>query len=258
MGGGGNFFHVNTYKDMNKLSYILLTLTLLFVPSSNYAQEKLEHLKFMGIPIDGKIKQFGKSLEKKGLRYYTKINSNQYIYKGTFAGDEANIYAMYDIKSQIVYGVGVDIKCLSHEIAKDKYNNYVNDYKDKYETDKWDSLLKYYSENQDSLLEHIANGSFKSYNRSLTDSIDTEFRIRISKVILDDNEKEFAKKILDGNVKENTKSLFNAMLGLKFILNSGNIGTIGINYNNNKDGILIFYRDEQNASLIEDKRKEDL
>ena len=70
---------------------------------------KLEHLKFMGIPIDGKIKQFGKSLEKKGLRYYTKINSNQYIYKGTFAGDEANIYAMYDIKSQIVYGVGVDI-----------------------------------------------------------------------------------------------------------------------------------------------------
>ena len=198
-----------------------------FIALSNYAQEKLEHLTFMGIPIDGKINKFKRNLEKKGLRHYTTLN-NDYIFRGSFAGDEANIYVMCDNKTKTVYAVGVSIDCMSHKIAKEIYNNYVNDFKDKYETDKWNEIIKYYHENLDTLSEHITNSTFKNYNSSSTDSIENEFKINISKIILNDKEKEIVQIILSDKEKENYKSLFNAMLGLKLILESGNIGTINV------------------------------
>lgn len=92
---------------MKKILVIILLLTP-FIATSDHAQEKFEHLSFMGIPIDGKIKSFKKNLEKKGLRYYTNLN-NHYVFKGIFAGDVADVFAMYDNKTQIVYGVGVNI-----------------------------------------------------------------------------------------------------------------------------------------------------
>lgn len=45
---------------------------------------------------------------------------------------------------------------------------------------------------------------------------------------------------------------------MKLLFESGNIGTIKVIYDNKKEDITIIYRDEQNASLIEEKRKEDL
>lgn len=216
-----------------------------FIALSNYAQEKLEHLTFMGIPIDGKINKFKRNLEKKGLRHYTTLN-NHYIFKGSFAGDEANIFVMCDNKTKTVYGVGVTIDCVSHRIAKEKYNNYVNDFKDKYETDKWNEIIKYYHENLDTLSEHIANGTFKNYNSSFTDSIENEFKINVSKIILADNDKLLA-------------SISNSYWGLKLFAESGNIGAIKVICPKEGDNtISIIYRDEQNASLNENNKKEDL
>ena len=227
---------------MRKILLILLILTP-FIASSNYAQGKLEHLKFMGIPIDGKIKQFRKNLEKKGLRYYVALN-NYYVFEGFFAGDETRIYALFDENTQIVYSVGVIITCMSQKNAKEKFDIYVRNFKDKYEIDKWEGIMKYYSENNDSLIKHIANGTFKSFNRLFTDSINHEFNIFVSEIVLDDNEKKIA------------KSPFNIILGMKQFTNLGNIGTIKLTYGN--DEIMIAYRDEQNYSLIEERRKDDL
>lgn len=230
---------------MGRFSFILLLVILLLAPCSNYAQEELEHLTFMGIPIDGKINKFKRNLEKKGLQLYTTLN-NHYIFRGSFAGDDANIFVMYDTKTKVVYGVGVSIQCLSHQIAKDKYNNFVNDFKDKYETDKWNEIIKYYHENLDTLSEHIANGTFKKYNSSFTDSIDTEFTIELSKILLDDKDKLLA-------------SIDNSFWGLKLFIESGNIGTIKVIYKDDGDNTLsILYMDKQNTSLIKEKRKEDL
>ena len=229
---------------MKKIIFVFLLL-MPFIALSNYAQEKLEHLTFMGIPIDGKINKFKRNLEKKGLQYYTTIN-NQYIFKGSFAGDLANIFVMHDVKTQIVYGVGVSIDCMTPKMAKEKYDIYVRNYKDKYETDKWNEIIKYYHENLDTLSEHIANGTFKNYNSSFTDSIENEFKINISKIILNDNDKLLA-------------PISNSYWGLKLILESGNIGTIKVICPNEGDNkISIIYRDEQNASLIANKRKDDL
>ena len=229
---------------MKKNIFVFL-LFMPFIALSNFAQEKIEHLKFMGIPIDGKISKFKKNLEKKGLQHYTTLN-NHYIFRGSFAGDDANIFVMYDTKTKVVSGVGVSIQCLSHQIAKDKYNNYVNDFKDKYETDKWNEIIKYYHENLDTLSEHIANGTFKKYNSSFTDSIDTEFTIELSKILLDDKDKLLA-------------SIDNSFWGLKLFFESGNIGTIKVIYKDDGDNTLsILYMDKQNTSLIKKKRKDDL
>lgn len=230
---------------MKKILVILLLLTP-FIASNDYAQEKLEHLRFMGIPIDGKIKPFKKNLEKKGLRYYTNLN-NHYVFKGYFAGEMADVFAVYDNKTQIVYGVGVSITFMSPEIAKEKYDKFVNDFKEKYETDKWDNKLKYYSDNPDTLINHIVNGNLSTFINSYNDSIDNEFGIYLSKIVLDDKDKELA------------KSSLNAILGLKLITNLGNIGTIKVIWGDKGESkVSIIYRDEQNTSLIEDKRKEDL
>lgn len=107
-------------------------------------------------------------------------------------------------------------------------------------------------------LEHTLNGTFKSYNRSYTDSNDAEFEIKMSKIILDDKEKEIAKNILDDKEKKNEKSIFNAILGLKLIVESGNIGTIRVKCEDNEDSVLIIYIDEQNSSITEKERREDL
>jgi len=74
---------------------------------------------------------------------------------------------------------------------------------------------------------------------------------------LNDKEKEIVQIILSDKEKENYKSLFNAMLGLKLILESGNIGTINVIYEGDNK-ILIIYRDKQNASINKNKRIEDL
>ena len=74
---------------------------------------------------------------------------------------------------------------------------------------------------------------------------------------MNDKEKEIVQIILSDKEKENYKSLFNAMLGLKLILESGNIGTINVIYEGDNK-ILIIYRDKQNASINKNKRIEDL
>lgn len=111
---------------------------------------------------------------------------------------------MYDNKTQIVYGVGVNISYISPEIAKDKFDKYVSDFKEKYETDKWDERYKYYKENLDSLSEHIANGLFTNYNISFTDSSDNEFQISLSRIILDNKRESNCKVPIKCNYWDET------------------------------------------------------
>ena len=91
---------------MKYIRPLLLTLVLLFAATgSTYAQE---HLKFMGIPIDGTIDNFQKQLATKDIVVEKSVNKNvgvgMRIFKGRFAGKTCFIAAQYS-QSKTVYSV---------------------------------------------------------------------------------------------------------------------------------------------------------
>lgn len=91
---------------MKYIKHLLLTLTLLFATTGvTYAQE---HLKFMGIPIDGTIDNFQKQLATKQIVVDKSVNKNvgvgMRIFKGRFAGQTCYIAVQYS-PSKTVYAV---------------------------------------------------------------------------------------------------------------------------------------------------------
>lgn len=83
---------------------IIFTLSVLFSVAS-FAQK--EHLKFMGIPLNGTITQFQAKLQAKGVRYNDKISAGlpegSIAFDGVFAGETAKIFIYYNTKTKIVY-----------------------------------------------------------------------------------------------------------------------------------------------------------
>ncbi len=86
-----------------KKTIILITLCLVAFCCPVQAQ----HLKFMGIPLNGTITQFQQKLTAKGVKYdkaaSQQMPSGVRYFKGTFAGEKANILIYYDPSSKIVY-----------------------------------------------------------------------------------------------------------------------------------------------------------
>lgn len=87
---------------MNK--YFIL-LFLLFVTHLH----AVEHLKFVGIPIDGQIADFQKKLIAKGFKYDKLASSDlpkgQRQFKGIYKSKDADVTVFYDRKSNNVYKV---------------------------------------------------------------------------------------------------------------------------------------------------------
>ena len=234
-----------------KKTILMMLLISLFFAMKGYGQ--IEHMKFMGIPIDGKIKDFKKKLEKKGLIYYTK-SSGFYAFKGVFSGSEANIIAIFENSTKKVYGVGVSIDCYSESIARDTYWRYVRDLKEKYNAKHYSEILDLYKDNPEDLYPDVISGKFKEFNYFTTDSINNSTEIEISKVVYNDS---------DSLVLSSPLGLGMMYLSLKC---SGNVGTIKVNYKenenpynyDNKYKVSLIYRDEQNALEAHEKNQNDL
>ena len=101
-------------------------------------QAQSEHLKFMGIPLDGKISAFHKEMKKKGFSL-DEIEGRKlhgiYIYNGVFAGEKSQVFVYYDDKTKIVYRAGVIITCYSKETVINKYENSRDMLEEKYSED---------------------------------------------------------------------------------------------------------------------------
>ena len=234
-----------------KKTILLTFLFSFFFTIQGFGQ--IEHLKFMGIPIDGKISNFRKELQKKVLVYYTKA-SNCYVYKGIFAGDVANVFVMFENSTKKVYAVGVNIECYSESIARDTYRRYVRNLKEKYNAQKYGDILDLYKEKPEDLYPDVISGKFKEFNSFITDSIDTITEIEISKVVYNDS---------DSIVLSSPLGLGMMYLSLNC---SGNIGTIKVKYEKNENSysyndnykVSLIYRDEQNALEARKKNQDDL
>ena len=102
---------------------ILIALLLVFSCIGVMAQNANEHLKFMGIPINGTLESFTQKLVAKGLKREHAWD-NALLLKGTFAGQiGSGVCVMRVPSSNIVYKVVV---CLP---SKDTWQWLESDYK---------------------------------------------------------------------------------------------------------------------------------
>ena len=95
-----------------------------------------EHLKFMGIPLNGTIDNFALKLKAKGVTYDAAkskaLSPGSKLYNGTFMGKKAVFDVFFNPKSKVVFGVMVDIPYSSVESAFVPYKNIVQQLLKKY------------------------------------------------------------------------------------------------------------------------------
>ena len=95
-----------------------------------------QHLKFMGIPLDGNINSFQQKLISKGLRPDKEANAVTPVgirmYNGEFCGYDATIVVFYEKKSKIVYSAKAVVrqsdtaraKSISKDLSSRLFNKY--------------------------------------------------------------------------------------------------------------------------------------
>lgn len=141
-------------KTMKKVLLIFFSCLFAFA-----IQAQSEHLKFMGIPLDGKIKDFHSQLKKKGctIDKYTMFfgkPKGKRIYEGSFAGSDAMIAVFYNEKTKMVYRAKAVIETYSEEQVKQKYSEIKSMLMDKYDIHNR-FRQKYGEELRDSLIGNL-------------------------------------------------------------------------------------------------------
>lgn len=162
-------------------------------------QAQSEHLKFMGIPLDGKINDFQSQLLKKGCTLdelfmkYGKPKGNR-VYEGSFAGNNARIVVFFNEKTKKVYRAKAIISAYSDEQVKQKYFEMKSMLMDKYDV-QYRLRQKYGESLGDSL-----TGNFRWYFEDTEDKyestsfmvIDVEHFERIGEIDLFVRERELS------------------------------------------------------------------
>lgn len=122
------------FKLQRPMKKIFVTLFLLILSCGVYAQT--EHMKFMGIPINGSISNFQQKLEAKGVKL-DKLISPQLpvgmrVYDGVFSGERARIYVYFDEKTKTVYRAKAVIENITKGNAENKFEKFASMLKEKY------------------------------------------------------------------------------------------------------------------------------
>lgn len=116
-----------------KKTIIMMTLCLVAFCSPVQAQ----HLKFMGIPLNGTITQFQQKLTAKGVKYNKTTSEllpeGTRAFQGTFAGEKADIYVHYDPISKIVFNAKAVMTYASESMCESKYDEFKHLLSSKYD-----------------------------------------------------------------------------------------------------------------------------
>lgn len=94
-----------------------------------------QHMKFMGIPLDGTIANFTTKLQAKGISIHpnnNKVDSGCRWFQGYFFGKSADIYIYYDASTKIVYRGKAVIEDTDYERLKNLYDDISSSIDDKY------------------------------------------------------------------------------------------------------------------------------
>ena len=144
---------------MKKIISILFALCVCLLISAQ------EHMKFMGIPLDGTIENFALKLKAKGVTYDAArskaMSPGCKLYNGTFMGEKATFMVFFNAKSRIVFGVAVELSYSSVELARVPFTNIAGQLVKKYPK-------AVYGANKDS------NGDTNGLTFSIPNEADTE------------------------------------------------------------------------------------
>lgn len=121
---------------LSAMKRIAISFILLFISFCIFAQT--DHVKFMGIPLNGTIQQFHQKLVAKGCRHDAKLSSllskGTRVFKGSFADKNADIFVYYDESTKIVYRAKAVIICSGDNIRDVQFEDFKNLLDTKYGT----------------------------------------------------------------------------------------------------------------------------
>lgn len=115
---------------MKKIISVLFVLCLCMAASAQ------QHMKFMGIPLDGTIDNFALKLKAKGMTYDAAKSKTAgqgcRVFKGTFMGEKATINVAYNPKSKMVFSAAVEMQYPTVESAHIPFLNLTESLRQKY------------------------------------------------------------------------------------------------------------------------------
>ena len=95
-----------------------------------------QHMKFMGIPLDGTIDNFALKLKAKGVAYDAAeskaADAGTRIFYGKFMGEKARFVVFYNYKSKIVFSAAVELNYPTVESAHTPFVNLNDQLQQKY------------------------------------------------------------------------------------------------------------------------------
>ena len=109
--------------------FVMLVLTL-------GAMAQTQHMKFMGIPLDGTISAFHQKLVAKGCKHDVEVSNavgaGGRAFTGTFFGEKAQIFVYYNAKTKVVYRAKACIDRRDEEYIIRKYDEVKSALEEKY------------------------------------------------------------------------------------------------------------------------------
>ena len=109
--------------------FVMLVLTL-------GVMAQTQHMKFMGIPLNGTISAFHQKLVAKGCKHDVEVSNavgaGGRAFTGTFFGEKASIYVYYNAKTKVVYRAKACIDRSSEDDIVRKYNEVKSALEEKY------------------------------------------------------------------------------------------------------------------------------
>lgn len=115
---------------MKKIISVLFVLCLCMAASAQ------QHMKFMGIPLDGTIDNFALKLKAKGVTYDAAKSKTAgqgcRVFNGTFMGEKATINVAYNPKSKMVFSAAVEMQYPTVESAHIPFLNLTESLRQKY------------------------------------------------------------------------------------------------------------------------------
>lgn len=111
-------------------------ISVLFVFCLCMAASAQQHMKFMGIPLDGTIDNFALKLKAKGVTYDAAKSKTAgqgcRVFNGTFMGEKATINVAYNPKSKMVFSAAVEMQYPTVESAHIPFLNLTESLRQKY------------------------------------------------------------------------------------------------------------------------------
>ena len=139
---------------------LALILMMIWVALGSKAQDN--QFMFMGIPLEGSVSTFNQEMLKKE---FTRSNPNQNdgtcIYKGSFEGEQAIVFVLYDTQTDFVYRAVTRITRASKDQILEKYQALCSQIEAQHKNSMGVSVLTEKKEKFDSLMHGRAKNPYE-------------------------------------------------------------------------------------------------